>query len=451
MTDFSALAASLAGSVLLPDDPGFAAAATGFNTAVVHAPEAIVAVASADDVVATIAFAREQHLPLHIQATGHGAVVPFAGGVLISTRLLTQVSIDAGAQTATFGGGSPWGPIVAAAAEHGLAPIIGSSPTVGAVGYLLGGGLGPLARSHGFSSDYLRSLRVVTGTGELVTASADENPDLFWALRGGKGGLGVVVEATVALIELSTLYGGTLFFDIADAERVLNGWIAWGAESDTRATTSVLLAKFPDFEAVPPPLRGRHLLALRFAFPGESAEGERLAAPLRALAPIHLDGLGELPAAQISRIHNDPTDPGPGWGFGAAFRNVDAGWVTAMLASFGPGTELPLIGAEIRQLGGAIRDDVEGGSAIGGRDAEYLMHVIGAPNPALFAEVLPGVEKIVLASLAPWIAPTSTINWVDAPSDPAQFASAWPDATRERLAAVRTEHDPDHVFPYGPG
>jgi hypothetical protein len=360
------------------------------------------------------------------------------------------VSIDATAKTATFGGGSPWAPVIAAAAEHGLAPITGSSSTVGAVGYLLGGGLGPLARSHGFSSDYLRSLRVVTGEGELVTASADENADLFWALRGGKAGLGIVVEATVALVELSTLYGGALLFDIAHAERVLDGWIAWGPGSDPRVTTSVLLARFPDFEAVPPPLRGRHLLALRFAFPGDTVEGEKLAAPLRALAPLHLDGVTELPAGQIARVHNDPTEPGPGWGFGASFRSVDHGFVTALLGSFGPGTELPLIGVEIRQLSGAIRSDVPGGSSVGGRDAEYLMHVIGAPNPALFAEVLPGVERGIMASLAPWLAPSSTINWIDVPSDPSQYASAWPAATRDRLASVRSRYDPDGVFPYGP-
>lgn len=446
MTDFSSLP-----HVILPGDDAFAAAVSGFNTAVVHAPDAVVAAQSTDDIVQAVRFARDNGLVVRTHNTGHGAVTPHVGGLLVGTRALDAVSVDAAARTATFGGGVQWGAVVAAAAEHGLAPIIGSASTVGAVGYLLGGGLGPLARSHGFSSDYLVSLQVVTGTGDLVTASADDNPELFWALRGGKGGLGVVVEATVRLIELDTLYGGALFFDIADGAAVLNGLVDWQRTADPRVTTSLMAIRFPDFEQVPPPLRGRHLVSVRFAFPGDTAEGERLAAPLRALAPVHLDTLGELPAGQIARVHNDPTEGGPGWGFGVALHDLDAGFTDAFLGSFGAGSELPLIAAELRfYSGGATAIDVPEGSAVGGRDVEALLHVIGVPDPSLFAEVLPGVQHGVEASLAAWIAPTTTINWVDDPTDPVAFAKAWPDETRLKLARVRATHDPDHVFVYGP-
>jgi FAD/FMN-containing dehydrogenase len=179
MTDFATLASHLTGELLTPDDTGFDDSTAGFNSAIVHRPDAVVLPAGEDDVAETVRFARAEGLPVRIVATGHGGTVGYTDGIVIALQGLNSVSIDAGARTATFGGGTPWGLVVAAAAKHGLAPIIGSSPTVGAVGYLLGGGIGPLARSHGISSDYLRSLRVVTGEGEAVTASADENPDLF--------------------------------------------------------------------------------------------------------------------------------------------------------------------------------------------------------------------------------------------------------------------------------
>lgn len=446
MTDFS----SLPGQVLLPSDDGFAAALGGFNTAVSHVPDAVLVAASADEVLAAVRFAAAEGIAVHVQNTGHGATVPFAGGLAISLRDLDSLTLDPTARTATVGGGATWAPIVAAAAEHGLAPITGSASTVGVMGYLSGGGLGPLANSHGFSSDYLVSARVVTGAGELVTASADENPDLLWALRGGKGGLGIVVDATLGLVELPALYGGAVFLDGADAEQILNGWFAWRKTADERITTSAIVAGFPDFEFVPPPIRGKYAVGIRFAFPGTADEAAALAAPLHELGTVLMDALGELPPAQVARIHNDPTEPGPGWGFGLSVKNVDEAFTTAFLQSFGPDAHLPLIGAEIRLPGGAVRTDVPEGSAAGHRDIENLIHVLGVPDPSLFAEVLPGVEKQIVASLAPWISDHSTVNWIEDASDPQQYASAWPAETRARLEAIRAQYDPAGLFPYGP-
>jgi hypothetical protein len=450
MTDFAPLASRLTGELLTPDDTGFEDSTAGFNSAIVHHPDAVVLPADEDDVAETVRFARAEGLPVRVVATGHGGTVGYTHGIVLAMQELNEVSIDAGARTATFGGGTPWGLVTAAAATHGLAPIVGSSPTVGAVGYLLGGGIGPLARSHGISSDYLRSLRVVTGEGEAVTASAEEHPDLFWALRGGKGGLGVVVEATVALVELGTIYGGTMFFDIADAGAVIGGWIAWARDADPRVTSSAGIVRFPDVDMVPPPMRGRHLVGIRFAFPGGEPEGEPLAAPLRALAPVHLDGLGVLPAAEIARIHNDPTEPAPGWGLGAALTGLDDAFATALLGQVGAGTDSPFVAVDIRLLGGAVTRDVEGGSAIGGREVEGLLHLVGSPQGVMTPELLEAAGARMLSALAPWISPASTINWVSTPSDPVAFASAWTSESFARLATVREKYDPDHVFPYGP-
>jgi FAD/FMN-containing dehydrogenase len=145
--------------------------------------------------------------------------------LLVSMRRLKDVSVDREARTARIGGWARWQAVITAANEYGLAPIAGSSTTVGVVGYLLGGGLGPLARSHGFSSDYIVGFSVVTGEGNLVEANAEQNADLFWALRGGHSGLGMVTEVRLRLVELRVLYAGALFFDEPNIEAALRARI----------------------------------------------------------------------------------------------------------------------------------------------------------------------------------------------------------------------------------
>ncbi len=448
MTDFSPLAGRTAGRLLLPGDDGFEAAVSGFNTVVHNRPEAVLVAASADDVVEAVRFARAGHLPVHVLSTGHGAEEPVTDGLLVSVRELDGVEIDPGERTATFGGGVIWAEVVTAAAEYGLAPVTGSSTGVGAVGFMLGGGLSPFARAFGFASDRLVTMQVVTGEGELVTVSAEENADLFWALRGGKGGLGVVTEATVELVEMPVFYGGALFFDIEHVGAVLDGWLGWTATAEGRTTTSLSVLRFPGADDVPPPFRGRHLVSLRFARPGSAAEGEPLAAPLRTLAPVYLDDVAERPATEVARIHNDPDGPLPAWTRGAMLTHPDAAFAAALVPVLT--SDAPFLGIELRHIGGATEIDVPETSAVGGRENDWAFTAIGLPEPSLFAEVLPAAYAALHGTIAPWVAPSTTINWLVQANDPAQFATAWPRHILARLSEVRAEYDPDGILPYAP-
>jgi FAD/FMN-containing dehydrogenase len=437
----------ITGVVREPGDEGFAAELSGFNLAVAHAPDLVVGVASVDDVVTAVRYAAEHGLAVRVQATGHGAEVPITDGLVITTKRLDRVTIDR--DVATVGAGVRWSAVVAAA-PAGLAPITGSAATVGVVGYLLGGGLGPLARSHGFSSDYLLGATVVTASGEIVDASPEGDADLYWAIRGGKGGFGVVTEVRVRLMPIADLYAGSLTFDTPDAEAVLRGWIDWTATAPSDVTTSLAVVRFPDAEFLPPHLRGRFLTNLRFAYPGDAAEGERLAAPLRALAPVETDALGPMALTDVAQIHADPTDPGPAWGWGALLNPLDQDFATTFAELFNPIAPIPFLAIELRHLGGATGVDVEGGSAVGGRDGAFAIHVVGAPDPTLFAEVLPAASAGFRAAISRWIAPKTTINYAASIEDEAEFRSAWPDATFARLADTRHRVDADGVFAYGP-
>ncbi len=445
MIDYTAVKSRVSGPVFEPTDPGFADESAGFNLAVVHAPDVVVGAMSASDVAETVRFARANRMRVRVQSTGHGADAPIIGGIIITTSRLDTVSVDRDARIATVGGGARWTSVIAAAADHQLAPITGSSPDVGVTGYLTGGGLGPLARSHGFSSDYVCGFTVVTGTGEIVEATAEENPDLFWALRGGKFGLGIVTEVRVALVELEFLYGGSLFFAAEHMETAARAWVEWTTTARHDVTTSIAVFRFPDFDFIPEPVRGRTLLNLRFAFPGDATEGEVLAAPLRAAAPVYLDTIAVLPMRDVRLIHNDPTDPGPAWASGALVSSIDQDFVTAWLGQLGAAIDTPVLVSEVRHLGEATKTDVVHGSAAGGRPANFTLTVIGAPNPALFAHAVLAAADAIYAAVGPWLAPESNINFVGV-ERPGQTGSPWSAQTLTRLAEVRAVYDPDAVF-----
>ena len=444
------LRTEVAGPVLERGDEGFAAELAGFNLAVTHSPDVVVGLTSEDDAVAVVRAAAETGTPVRVLATGHGIPMPIEGGIVVTTRRLTGVHVDARAKVAHIAAGSRWTDVIAAAAPHRLAPVAGAADAVGCIGYTLGGGLGPLARTYGFSSDWARGFRVVTAAGEVVIANATEHPDLFWALRGGKGGFGIVTAMDFALVDLATLYGGSVFFDAEYIAPVLAAWTDWTKTLPETANSSVVILRLPPLEFIPEPLRGKTVLSVRFAFVGDVAEGKRLFQPIRDAGTTLIDAVGEMPAGDIPLIHNDPKDPTPAWDRGLMLTELDAGFVAAFLDAVGPDREVPLVAAEIRHLGGATARDVPEGSAVGGRGGAGTLALIGVPDPNLFEKVLPATVDGILEQLKPWISAETTVNFAGAFALPGSYQASWPAATFARLAEVRATYDPDQLFPYGP-
>ena len=436
------------GPVFGPEDEGFATEVSGFNLSAQHVPEVAVGITSEADAAAVVRAAADSGTPVRVLATGHGSARSVEGGVLVTTSRMSKVTIDG--RIAHIEAGCRWAEVVAAAAEHGLAPITGASDAVGCIGYTLGGGLGPLSRTYGVSSDWARGFRVVTGSGEVVTANADENADLFWALRGGKGGLGLVTSMDFELVELRTLYGGSLFFGTDDIESVLTTWFEWTKTVPETVNSSVAIVRLPPLDVIPEPIRGKTTLAVRYAFVGDPAEGERLFQPIRDAGTAILGRVGEMPASDIALIHNDPRDPVAAWDRAVLLNDVDADFATTFLDVAGPDQQVPLIAIEIRHLGGAMHRDVPGGSAVGGRGAAYSLVMIGVPDPNLFEKVLPAAADGVLTALSNWTSAEMTVNFAGGLTVPGVYEACWPADTFARLAEVRAAYDPDQVFPYGP-
>ena len=420
------------GEVVRPGDEGFEAEIAGFNTAYRHSVGMAVAATCAEDVVWAVRYSRERGLKLAVQATGHGVHSRIVTDVLVSTRRLNWVNIHAETRSVTVGSGVIWRAVFQAGEPYGLVPMAGSSPTVGVVGYLLGGGLGPLARSHGFGSDYLEELTVVTGTGEMVKAGLTENADLFWALRGGKCGLGVVLEARLRLVSLPELIAGCLHFeDGNDLKTVLQGWLGWTRTAPEQATTSLAFGR-----------RGETMsLGLRVACPSFGLEAAL--APLRQLAPCK-DEVSRTSPSILPVLHGDPDEPFAFWVSGLLLGELDRAFAMALLAQL---EEHPtLVGFELRHLGGATERDVPEGSAVGGRAAKFAAAFMWRPQLDLFETAHPRSEARLREALAPWLHEGTNINFAARVRDRAHFDSAWPPEIREGLEKVRNRYDPDGIF-----
>jgi hypothetical protein len=250
-----------------------------------------------------------------------------------------------------------------------------------------------------------------------------------------------VTEVRLRLVELATMYAGSLVFAEEQIDAVLRGWLDWTRDAEPMVTTSAAIMTFPEMDMVPPPFRNKRLLMLRFAYPGEAARGEALAAPLRALAPIFVDDLGEIRAMEMDRIHNDPTDPIPIWIAGAQLGEVEPEFATRWLDRFGAGSHNPFAMAEIRHGGGAARFDVPEGSAVTGRDANFTA-VLGAMYPPLFEAIAPAAFGDLMGALEPWLLPVANVNLLAENT----VSRPWTPEVQARLDEVRERYDPELVF-----
>src|SRR5262249_41615250 len=191
------------------------------------------------DVSVALTWARERHLPVRVQSTGHGAHVAADGGALLKTSGLARVLVDPDRRVARVAGGARWGAVLAAAAPFGLVPLSGSSPDVGVAGYTLGGGLSWLSRRFGFAADRLLRAEVVLADGRIVTASRDERPELFWALRGGGGSFGVVTSLEFRLYQVPTVWAGSAAFPLERAAATLACYRDWIATAPDELSTAI--------------------------------------------------------------------------------------------------------------------------------------------------------------------------------------------------------------------
>ncbi|MCC2333750.1 FAD-binding oxidoreductase [Cellulomonas wangsupingiae] len=425
-----------------PGTPEHAALSAAVNPARPRRPALVAAPRTPQEVAHVVRLAGEHGVRVGVQGTGHGRSAPLDDAVLVSTVELDHLTVLPALGRAHVGAGVRWAQVVADAARYGLAPVCGSAPSVGVVGYLTGGGHGPLARTLGVSSDRVLALDVVTGDGVLRRATPVEEPDLFWGLRGGRGALGVVVAVELELVDQPTLYGGALWS--ADVERVVHAWAAWAPGLPAQASTSLAVMRLPALPGVPEALAGRTTVAVRFAWTGDPEAGASVLAPLRAVAPLLEDTVAVMPYAAIGSIHGDPDAPVPVHESHLLLEDLGPEASERLVELVGPGSPCAQVVVEVRHLGGAASRQPTVPDAVPSRAAAWSLFTVGMALPATVDAVAADAARIA-AALAPWTRPGGLPNFT--PGDgPGWAERVYPPPTRHRLAEVSRRYDPDGVL-----
>ena len=448
------LDAACLGSVLHPADEGYSRACAGWNLAWTQRPAVVVNALSETDVVHAVRYAAANGLSVAVQTTGHGVAVPATDqSLLIVTQGLDHVHIDPHSQTATVGGGVTWEPVLAAAHHHGLAPLLGSTPHVGAVGYSLGGGFGWLTRKHGLAVDAVRSLTVVLADGRVVVASPTSAPELFWALCGSGGAnLGVVVEMTLALVPVTEVYAGNLFYPLDAAHDVFERYVDWSERAPDELTSAFNITTFPPLEVVPDSLRGNTFVIVRGCYAGEPEDrvGQDLVDQWRTWRAPLMDTWDTMAFTQSAQISMDPVDPVPAASSGRWLNRLDHAVLETMLAAVvGGDTPSPMLFAEVRHGGGAAHRENPAVS-FGVRDAQRMLELVGiTAGPDAHSQLEQRFDA-TWQQLAAHLAPLpGYLNFAEGHEKAQLAAQSFDRTTLSRLSAAKHIYDPYNLFRHG--
>ncbi len=433
------LRAKLTGTLALPGDDDWHDARRAWSLSVDQRPEAVAHPVDADDVQAIVRTAAELGLQVTAQATGHNAAPlgSLAGTVLIRTDRMRGVEIDPAAMTARVEAGAWWADVTAAAAPHGLVGLAGTAADVGVVGYTLGGGLSWLGRSHGLAANSVTAIEVVTADGVLRRVDDEHEPELFWALRGGGGSFGVVTALEFRLYRLATVEGGSFWWPLSEAHRVLAAWRAWCDTLPPSVTTIARVMRIPDAPGVPPHLAGRECAVVEVVAQEDVEEAARLVAPLRALAP-ELDLFGSMPASALSQIHGDPEGPVPAAGDGMMLRDLPSEAVEAFAEFASSPQAAPLMSIEFRLLGGELAPGRGEGGVVADFDAGFVVFAGGMVVSPEHAAAVGGSLDALGRVLAPWAADTVYLNFAER----AVAAETLFGDRLARLRRVKSAYDP---------
>ncbi len=431
------------GRIATPADSDWDEARQAWNLAADQRPEAVAFVESADDVAKVVGFARENGLKVAPQGTGHAAVPmgSLGGAILIKTERMRGVEIER--ERARVEAGALALDVAEAAIEKGMCSMPGTSPNVGVIGYTLGGGLSWLGRKYGWACNRVNSIELVTADGEARTVDATTDPELFWALRGGGGGNGIVTALHVDLLPVSEAYAGALLFPAELAADGLRAYRDWTTSLPEEVGSMLRFLNLPPIPDVPEPLRGKKVLAISAACIGSEEEGRDAIAPLREIGEPVMDSFAQIPAPGLSRIAMDPEPPVPGLAHHAILRELPDDALDPFVEVAGPESDSPLLIAELRHLGGALGRPAENGGALDKLDGEFVMLGIGLlMDPAMREPITAHLDKLV-DTMKPWAAPGGYLNYAERPCD---VDAILPEETCRRLAHVKRSWDPDDII-----
>ena len=451
MTDLAAVRPTIpefSGLQLAPGDDGYDQARRVFNGMIDRSPALIATCRSAADVAAAIAYARTSDLPVSVYGGGHSvngsAVVD--GGLCVDLRGLRDVVVDPDRETVQVGGGCTWGELDAITQDHGLAVTGGRVSTTGVGGLALGSGSGWLERKLGFTCDSLIEAEVVTADGRVVTASAAQNPDLFWALRGGGGNFGVVTRFTLKLHAIGPMvFGGMLMYPPPMAAAVLRNFRDFFATAPDEAGGGVAFITAPPIDMVPEPARGKPAVGVIVAYTGPLDGAEAALAPLLEFGPPAFAHVGPMPYTALQRLLDDANPHGMQNYWTADFLDELPDEAVETLTALATSPVSPLSQVIVVPGGGAVARVAEEATAFGERQAPFNIHYLSIwPDPA-DDDTNIAHTRTLAAAMKQWTSGGVYLNFIgDEGQD--RVDAAFGEAKLARLRGIKRVWDPDNVF-----
>jgi FAD/FMN-containing dehydrogenase len=437
------------GPVLTPGDPGYDEARELWNALIDRRPALIVQCSGAADVVDAVNFARDQGLVLSIKAGGHNVAGNAVndGGIVLDLSQMRGVHVDPVSQTARVQGGATWGDLDRETQLFGLAVPGGVVSTTGVAGLTLHGGVGHLRRKHGLSIDSLVSVDIVTADGQLRRASATENEDLFWAVRGAGSNFGVVTSFEFRAHPVGPMvFVGAIFYPFSEAAAILPAWRDFMATAPEELSSLAICWSVPPHPPFPPELHGTPVVVVAAAYCGSVEEGERIVQPLRELAEPVVDASGPWPWLGLQSGFDAIFPKGElrYWKSRAVTELSDE--VIGEIISLASRRPSPLSDIVTWHHGGAMSRVAEEETAYGGRDTQFLVTAEASwTDPAQNEEAIAWARE-VWDAMEPYTTGAVYLNFPGLGEEKDDLARAGYGANYERLTALKAKYDPDNLF-----
>lgn len=427
------------GEIFQPGTDAYEAARKVWNGMIDRRPACIAHCKSVGDVQEALRFARENDLPVAIRGGGHNAagLATCDGGLVIDLRGMRDVVVDPGRRIARAGGGATWGDFDRATAVHGLATTGGAVSTTGIAGLTLGGGLGWLMRSYGLACDNLLGAEVVTADGQVVRASATENPDLFWGLRGGGGNFGIVTTFEYALHPVSTIFGGMLLYPLARARDVLRVYRDVTASAPDALTVFAAMMHAPD---------GTPVVALVICYNGPADEGERAIKGLRDFATPIAGEVGPMPYTALQSMLDAGFPDGLAVHWRSEFvQSIPDALIEAAVSAF-ERVPSPLSAMLFEQFGGAVKRIPRDETAYDQRDSDYNLVIVSRWAGPGDAEPHVRWARETSEAAKPFTTGRVYVNYIGEGEAPDRVRAAFGAEKFDRLAKIKRKYDPTNVF-----
>lgn len=436
------------GQIVIRGDQDYDAARKVFNARIDRRPDVIARCGSPEDVVQALDFARQQGAVISVRGTGHN-VAGYAvcnDGIVIDLSPMKDIQVNPAARTVRVGAGLTWGEVNDALQPYGLAATGGFVSVTGVSGLTLGGGLGWLVREHGLALDNLLSAQVVLADGRVVTASASENEDLFWAIRGGGGNFGIVTSFEFRAHPVGTVLAGVVVHPAKNAGDVLRYWRDFERTSPNKLTQGALLFHFPDDPSAPPDLRAAPVIGVGGVYAGPVEEGEKALAPLRRYRQPAADLFQPLPYNKAQRMADFLWPSGlHGYWKSSYMENLTDSAIDVVLNHFSRVPSPHTVVVLEHNGDGAMSQVPESATAFGHRGWRYNFLVTSAWSNPADAERNIAWTKGFFDAMSPYLVNASYVNYIgDEGSE--GLKGSYGEAKLARLAAIKSKYDPTNLF-----